>query len=76
MAEIELGRFTPQHGKEFPYIYAYDDRETVTVQALKLMPRFVGRDVSARETKLLYVRAPLCDEATIQAMREILSSPA
>jgi hypothetical protein len=70
MAEIERENLKAQHGKEYHRIYVFDDRESVLVQDRKCMPRFMSRVHPARETKLLYVRVPSCDDATIQSIKD------
>jgi hypothetical protein len=74
MAEIELESITAQHGKEYPHIYAYDDKESVPVQDRKWMPRFMSRERPVAETKILYVRVSSCDDVTIQSIKEKIRS--
>ena len=75
MAEIGIENLTAQHRNEYHYIYAFDDNETVLVDNRNWMPRFMSRDHPAPETKLLYVRVPSCDDATIQTIRDKIASP-
>jgi hypothetical protein len=74
MTEIRIENLTAQHRNEYHYIYAFDDQESVLVEDRKWMPRFMSRDHPAPETKLLYVRVPSCDDATIQSIKNKIGS--
>ena len=70
--EVELANLTPQHRNEYHRIYCCDDKESVLLEDRKWMPPFVGRDHPSPETKILYVRVPSCDDATLQLIRQKL----
>jgi len=74
MAEIGIENLTPQHRNEYHRIYACDDNESVLIEDRKWMPRFVGRDHPAPETKILYVQVASCDDETLQLAREKLGA--
>jgi hypothetical protein len=71
--DIDLACFTAQpaqYAKKYPRIDAYDDHTREAVQELKVMAASYGIK-EARETPILYVRVPTCNEATVRSMRKM-----